>query len=88
MRISLTVLSLSASLVLIAISPVAHAGSTISDRDYWPGQPRLGGSAYFDSRPRAAFDAMPAASQGRVFDPRFSHRSGSYRYQGGPKSAY
>jgi hypothetical protein len=78
----------SASLMLIAVSTAANAGSTISDRSYWPNQTRTTGSSSSDRRPLAAFDAVPGPSHGLIADPQFSDASRSYRYQGGPKSPY
>jgi hypothetical protein len=39
-----TILTVSFLLPLAALSPTAHAGSTVSDKDYWPNEARRSAS--------------------------------------------
>jgi hypothetical protein len=72
-------------LSLMAMSAVAHAGTTISDKRYWPNEARASSSTggLTESRNAAsaynwiAPQAQPATS--------FSGGSPLGRYQGGPK---
>jgi len=81
-------LAISLLLPLVAISATAHAGSTITDKSYWPSEARqraqtraggsqndLGSALAYD---RAASHLQPAMN---------TNGGGSApRYQGGPKS--
>jgi hypothetical protein len=81
-------LKISLLLPLVAISATAHAGSTITDKSYWPSEARqsaqtrtwdpqgnLNSALAYD---RAASRSQPAA---------VTNEGGSvWRYQGGPKS--
>ena len=73
-------------LPLMAISATAYAGSTITDKSYWPseakqsGQTRTGGS---HSGLNSALASDRAASR---FQPAAITSDGGWRYQGGPKS--
>ncbi len=71
-------------LPLVAGAATAHAGSTITDKSYWPNEARMSrAGAPAQSNPSAAFasDAYaPAASL-----PTTSVGSNVGRYQGGPK---
>jgi hypothetical protein len=81
-------LKISLVLPLVAISATAYAGSTISDRSYWPSearqsvQTRTVGSpsdlnssfAYYRASPRL----QPATNPNEA--------GSAWRYQGGPKS--
>ena len=81
-------LTISLLLPLVAISAAAHAGSTITDKGYWPSearqsqQTRTGGS---QSDVTSAFAYDQAASR---FQPATNPNAGGFpsRYQGGPKS--
>jgi hypothetical protein len=85
--------AVAASLVLAGSSLTqaspAHAGSTISDKRYWPGDTRSGLSGY---PPMAAFDSVhPSSSlQRRSVNNDFFVRpsTGNTQYRGGPKSPY
>jgi hypothetical protein len=80
-------LKLSLALPLVAISATAYAGSTITDKSYWPNearqsaQTRIGGAqsdlnsafAYY----RATSRLQPATVMNEV--------GPAWRYQGGPK---
>ena len=77
--------SLLAIAVFAALSATAHAGSTISDRSYWPNEARQSTQSNASQQGPAsafAFDrelpAQPAASS--------AVGASGWRYQGGPKS--
>jgi hypothetical protein len=75
-------------LPLIAISATAHAGSTISDKSYWPSEARqstqirtVGSQRDLNSAfayDRAAARVQPATSPNQA--------GPAWHYQGGPKS--
>jgi len=79
-------LKISLLLPLAAISATAHAGSTITDKSYWPSETRRAaeGVTAPQNVPRSAFASM-------AMTPRFqagpmSDEDGSVRhYHGGPK---
>ena len=81
-------LTISLLLPLVAISATAHAGSTITDKSYWPSeavqsaQYRTGGSQN-DLGSALAYDR--AASRLQPATNTIDGRSAP-RYQGGPKS--
>jgi hypothetical protein len=81
-------LKISLLLPLVAISATAHAGSTITDKSYWPSEARqsaqdrtVGSSSDVNSAfayDRAALRLQPSTH---------TNEGGSFpRYQGGPKS--
>jgi hypothetical protein len=79
-------LTISLLLPLMAVSATAHAGSTISDKSYWPSeakqnaQSRIAGS---QSDLNSAFAYDQAASR---LQPAMGTNDGGWRYQGGPRS--
>jgi hypothetical protein len=81
-------LKISLLLPLVAISATAHAGSTITDKSYWPNEARQStqvrtGSWQSDLNSALAYD--PAGSRLQpATDP--SESAAAWRYQGGPKS--
>jgi hypothetical protein len=81
-------LVISLVLPLVAVSATAHAGSTISDRSYWPSEARQSAQNRAISSPRdlnSAFAYDRAAP--RLLPLTNPNESGSARrYQGGPKS--
>jgi hypothetical protein len=81
-------LTISLLLPLVAMSATAHAGSTVTDKSYWPSEARqstqnrtggsqndLGSALAYD---RAASRLQPAANT--------NDEGSAWRYQGGPKS--
>ena len=80
--------TISLLLPLVAISATAHAGSTISDKSYWPNEARQSAqnttagsqrdlnSAFAYDRPGVR--VQPATSPNEV--------DSAWRYRGGPKS--
>ena len=77
--------TISLLLPLLAISATAHAGSTITDKSYWPNEARrsaqigtVGSQRDFNSAfayDRPTLQVAPAANEGAA----------TGRYQGGPK---
>jgi hypothetical protein len=82
------VLKISLLLPLVAISATAYAGSTISDKSYWPSEARRSAQVSTAGSQRElnaafAYD-RPMARLQPVTNP---NESGSaWHYQGGPKS--
>lgn len=78
-------LTISLLLPLVAISATAQAGSTISDKSYWPSEARQ--SAPIRVGPQT--DVNTAFAYDRTtsrLEPATAIRGGSaWRYQGGPK---
>jgi hypothetical protein len=71
-------LILAASMMgLVAISGHAYAGTTVSDKRYWPGEVRLSSQTVV-RQPENALGSVMARSTGTV----------ARRYSGGPKSNY
>jgi hypothetical protein len=69
-------LSISLLLPLVAMSATAHAGSTITDKSYWPSAARL------------AVHITAGASQNKLRDAFASSATmadDAWRYQGGPR---
>ena len=82
-------LTISLLLPLVAISATAHAGSTITDKSYWPSaaRPALHSEgAMTRSGPRDAFASsnMTAAGQPVAIA---VDGGNEWRYHGGPKSS-
>jgi hypothetical protein len=81
-------LKISLLLPLVAISATAHAGSTITDKSYWPNEARQSaqvrtGSSQSDLNSAYAYDRAASRLQPAI-DP--SESGAAWRYQGGPKS--
>ncbi len=81
-------LKISLVLPLVAISAAAYAGSTITDKSYWPSEAgqsaQVGtGSSQSDLNSALAYDQAPSRLQ-----PATNTNGGGsgWRYQGGPKS--
>ena len=81
-------LTISLLLPLVAISATAHAGSTISDKSYWPSEARKSAQistvgSQRDLNAAFAYD-RPVSRLQPATNP---NESGSaWHYQGGPKS--
>jgi hypothetical protein len=75
-------------LPLLAISATANAGSTITDKSYWPSEARQSvqartGSSQSDLNSALAYDrAAPRLQPAMVVN----ERGSAWHYQGGPKS--
>jgi len=79
-------LTISLTLPLVAISATAHAGSTITDKSYWPNEARP--SAYRVVSPKSELSsAFASSSMTPRFQivPRSDDGSNAARYHGGPK---
>ncbi|CAN5502156.1 hypothetical protein BH10PSE11_BH10PSE11_12980 [soil metagenome] len=81
-------LTISLLLPLMAASASAYAGSTITDKSYWPNEARQSaqgwaGSSQGDPNSAFAYDRIPSRQQ-----PTTNPNDGgsAWRYQGGPKS--
>lgn len=71
--------------VLAALSASAQAGSTISDRSYWPNEARQGTQSNASQQgPVSAFAYDRAPSAQPATSPTVG--ASGWRYQGGPKS--
>jgi hypothetical protein len=81
-------LTISLLLPLVAISATAHAGSTISDKSYWPSEARQIAQTRVGSSPRDLNSAFAYDRTASRLQPATSPNDGgsSPRYQGGPKS--
>jgi len=78
-------LRISLLLPLMAISATAYAGSTITDKSYWPNEARQSAQAGTVGSPSNAFAYDRAGS--RLLPVTNPNDGGSSpRYQGGPKS--
>jgi hypothetical protein len=81
-------LKISLLLPLVAISATAHAGSTITDKSYWPSEVRQSaqrtGSSQSDLNFAFAYDRAASPLQPMT---NTSDRS-AWRYHGGPKSPW
>ncbi len=79
-------LTISLLLPLVAISATAYAGSTISDKSYWPSEARQSAQTRTVGSQRdlnSAFAYDRAASR---LQPVTNSNDGGWLYQGGPKS--
>lgn len=81
-------LTISLLLPLMAASASAYAGSTITDKSYWPNEARRSvqartGNSQGDPNSAFAYDRTPSRLQ-----PATNPNDGgsAWRYQGGPKS--
>jgi hypothetical protein len=77
-------------LPLVAISAAAHAGSTITDKSYWPSAARLAVHSEIGamrSGPRDAF-ASNSMTAPRPLEAVAVEGANTWRYHGGPKSPF
>jgi hypothetical protein len=82
------ILKISLLLPLMAMSATAHAGSTITDKSYWPSEARQSGqtrtvSSVRDLNSALAYDRTASRLQ-PVTNP--NEGGSAWHYQGGPKS--
>jgi len=81
------ILQISLLLSLAAISATAQAGTTISDKRYWPNE--VGSGAYSAGNSRAELNSALASSRTKSrseIAPELNQSGNAWRYQGGPKS--
>ena len=81
-----SLLTISLLLPLAAISAAAHAGSTITDKSYWPNEATRTTSdlSVAQSDSRAAFASTATAPRFQIA-PSASEGGGAPHYHGGPK---
>lgn len=81
------ILKVSLLLSLAAISATAQAGTTISDKRYWPNEVRSGASSAGGSQAdlNSAFASTRTAPRFQTA-PQMGAGGNVWRYQGGPKS--
>jgi hypothetical protein len=77
-------LTMSLLLPLVAVSATAQAGSTITDRSYWPNEARRSTpiGAVSQTGPYSAFAYDRATSR---LEPMTAGGGSAFRYEGGPK---
>ena len=77
-------LTMSLLLPLVAVSATAQAGSTITDKSYWPNEARQSTPIRAGTRadPYSAFAYDRATSR---LEPTAAGGGSGFRYQGGPK---
>jgi hypothetical protein len=81
-------LTISLLLPLVAISATAHAGSTITDKSYWPSEARQSAQTRTVGSQSDLNSALAYDRAGSRLQPATNpYDGGSFpRYQGGPKS--
>jgi hypothetical protein len=81
-------LTISLMLPLVAVSVTAHAGSTISDKSYWPSEARQSAQNRTAGSQRDLNSALAYDQAASRLQPATNvNDSGSaWHYQGGPKS--
>jgi hypothetical protein len=81
-------LTISLLLPLVAISATAQAGSTITDRSYWPSEVRQSAENRTVGSQRDLSSALAYDRAASRFQPTTNPYDGepAWRYQGGPKS--
>jgi hypothetical protein len=85
------VITVSLLLPLVAMSAAAHAGSTITDKSYWPSaaKPAVHGEiGAVQSGPRDAFASSNMTASPRQTAAVAVARANAWRYHGGPKSPF
>ena len=80
--------TISLLLPLVAISATAHAGSTISDKNYWPSEARQSAQNRTVTSPGDLNSAFAYDRAAPRLQPLTNPNEGgsAWRYQGGPKS--
>jgi hypothetical protein len=81
-------LRISLLLPLVAISAMAHAGSTITDKSYWPNEARQNAQSRTVGSPSDVNSALAYDREASRLQPTANTYDGGFspRYQGGPKS--
>jgi len=81
-------LTISLLLPLVAASATAHAGSTISDKSYWPSEARQSGQTRTVGSRRDLNSAFAYDREASRLQPAGNPNEvgPAWRYQGGPKS--
>jgi hypothetical protein len=83
-------LTISLLLPLVAISATAHAGSTITDKSYWPSAARPAVHSEIGAAQNGPCDAFASSSMTAPREPAATEVEGAntWRYHGGPKSSF
>ncbi len=83
-------LTISLLLPLVAISAAAHAGSTITDKSYWPSAARPAAHSEASTAHSGPRDAFASSSVMAPRGPAANAVEGAnvWRYHGGPKSSF
>jgi hypothetical protein len=81
-------LTISLLLPLVAMSATARAGSTITDKSYWPSEARQSAQARTGGLPSDVYSALAYDRAGSRLQPMTTPNAGgsAWRHQGGPKS--
>lgn len=81
-------LTISLLLPLVAISATAQAGSTITDKSYWPSEARQSAQIGTVGSPGNVYSAFARDGPVSSFQPAANANDdgSAWRYQGGPKS--
>jgi hypothetical protein len=79
-------LTISLLLPLVAVSAAAHAGSTISDKSYWPSEARQSAQVRTVGSQRDLNSALAYDRAASGVQPTTNTFDGGWRYQGGPRS--
>ena len=72
--------------LLVAVSASAHAGSTISDRSYWPNEARQTTQSRAFVLPQDPYSALAYDREVPALPAAPTIGASGSRYQGGPKS--
>ena len=80
--------TISLLLPLVAMSATAHAGSTITDKSYWPSEARQSAQIGTVGSPGNVYSAFAHDGPVSSFQPAANANDdgSAWRYQGGPKS--
>jgi hypothetical protein len=80
-------LTISLLLPLVAMSAAAYAGSTITDKNYWPSEARQSAQTRTGGSPIDVYSALAYDRAGPRLQPSTNTNDGgsAWHYQGGPK---
>lgn len=78
--------TISLLLPLVAISATAHAGSTITDKSYWPSEARRSAQIKTDGSQSEVSSAFAFDRGASRLQPATNANDRGWHYQGGPKS--
>jgi hypothetical protein len=77
--------TISLLLPLVAMSATAHAGSTITDKSYWPSEARQGAQNRTVGSQRDLNSALAYDRAASHLQPATNTNDGGWHYQGGPR---
>jgi hypothetical protein len=78
--------TISLLLPLVAMSATAYAGSTITDKSYWPSEARQSAQATTVGSQRDLNSAFAYDRAASALQPTTNTNDGGWHYQGGPRS--